>query len=194
MDNYNKKEILNNLVEEKYERIFCEKCMTTFLTYVYKYDEEHVLLEKRALGLEYFCDAIHEFSLPSTPKLTRIGVLDEDGNIIELPIGGELFSNKETEYRYIYIMERMEHLNEKEAMIFDKCIKNIDWIDDLDRRKSLKEVGKKFGIKLQMEVELLFSYYEDHQDYILWDLHGDNLMKRFDSGDIVFLDPFAIKV
>jgi hypothetical protein len=194
MENYNKNEILNNLINEKYERIFCGKCMNTFLTSVYGYDDTHVLLEKRALGLEYFCDAIHEFALPSTPQLTRIGVLDEDDNIIDLPEGGELFSKKETEYRYIYVMEKMEHLDEKEARIFDKCIKNLDWIDDLDRRKALKEVGKKFGIKLQMEVELLFSYYEEHQDYILWDLHGDNLMKRIDTGDVVFLDPFAIKV
>ena len=190
----NKKEVLDNFVNDKYERIYCEKCMNTFLTNVYAFDDQHVLLEKRALGLEHFCHAINEFSLVNTPNLIRIGVLDEDDNVINLPPDGELFSTTETDYRYIYVMEKMEHLDEKEANIFNQCIKDLDWINDLDRRKALKEVGKAFGITLQMEVELLFSYYEDNKDYVMWDLHGDNLMKRTDTGDVVFLDPFAMQV
>lgn len=190
----NKNEILNNLINDKYERIYCEKCMNTFLTNVYAFDDKHVLLEKRALGLEYFCHAIHEFSLLSTPNLTRIGILEEDNKIINLPPDGELFTSTETDYRYIYVMEKMEHLDENEAEIFNKCIRDLDWINDLDRRKALKEVGKAFGITLQMEVELLFSYYEDNKEYVMWDLHGDNLMKRIDTGDVVLLDPFAMQV
>ena len=187
-------EVLHNLINDKYERILCEKCMSTFFTNVYHYDNDIVLLEKRALGLEYFCDAIDKLSLALIPNHTRIGVVDENDKIIDLPMGKELFSKAETEYRYIYLMEKLEHLNKDEAKIFNEDIINLDSLNEFECQKALKEVANQFGLSLQKEIKQLFHYYKQHQDYILWDLHGDNLMKRSDTGEVLILDPFAIRV
>ncbi len=187
-------EVLHNLINDKYERILCEKCMSTFFTNVYHYDNDIVLLEKRALGLEYFCDAIDKLSLALIPNHTRIGVVDENDKIIDLPMGKELFSKAETEYRYIYLMEKLEHLNKDEAKIFNEDIINLDSLNEFECQKALKEVANQFGLSLQKEIKQLFHYYKQHQDYILWDLHGDNLMKRSDTGEVLVLDPFAIRV
>ncbi len=187
-------EVLHNLINDKYERILCEKCMSTFFTNVYHYDDDIVLLEKRALGLEYFCDAIDKLSLALIPNHTRIGVVDENDKIIDLPMGKELFSKAETEYRYIYLMEKLEHLNKDEAKIFNEDIINLDSLNEFECQKALKEVANQFGLGLQKEIKQLFHYYKQHQAYILWDLHGDNLMKRSDTGEVLILDPFAIRV
>ena len=187
-------EVLHNLINDKYERILCEKCMSTFFTNVYHYDNDIVLLEKRALGLEYFCDAIDKLSLALIPNHTRIGVVDENDKIIDLPMGKELFSKAETEYRYIYLMEKLEHLNKDEAKIFNEDIINLDSLNEFECQKALKEVANQFGLGLQKEIKQLFHYYKQHQAYILWDLHGDNLMKRSDTGEVLILDPFAIRV
>ncbi len=187
-------EVLHHLINDKYERILCEKCMSTFFTNVYHYDNDIVLLEKRALGLEYFCDAIDKLSLSLIPEHTRIGVVDENDKIIDLPMGKELFSKEETEYRYIYLMEKLEHLNKDEAKIFNDDIINLDSLNEFECQKALKEVANQFGATLQKEIKQLFHYYKQHQDYILWDLHGDNLMKRSDTGEVLILDPFAIRV
>ncbi len=168
--------------------------MNTFMTNVYEFDDGHVLLEKRALGLEYFCHAIHQFGLSIFPKVSRIGVLDEEDQIIELPAEGELFQQKETDYRYVYLMEKLEHLDEKDARLFNDCIKDLDWKDEIERRMALEKVTELYGEALRQEIELLFSYYQIHKDDILWDLHGDNLMRRPVSGELLILDPFAIKV
>ena len=190
----NKIEVLHHLTNDDYERILCEKCMNTFFTNIYQYNDDIVLLEKRALGLEYFSDAINKLSLSLTPNHTRMGVLDEDDNIIHLPIGKELFSTEETEYRYIYLMEKLEHLDKKEADIFNEGIINLDSLNDFECQKALKEVANQFSFTLQKEIKQLFHYYKQHQDYILWDLHGDNLMKRSDTGEVLVLDPFAIRI
>ena len=187
-------EILHHLINDEYERILCEKCMSTFFTNVYRYNDDIVLLEKRALGLEYFCDAIDKLSLSLIPAHTRIGVLDENDNIIDLPMGKELFSKAETEYRYIYLMEKLEHLDKKEAEIFNEDIINLDSLNEFECQKALKEVASQFSLTLQQEIKQLFHYYKQHQDYILWDLHGDNLMKCGDTGEVLILDPFAIRV
>ncbi|HFC93039.1 MAG TPA: hypothetical protein ENJ51_09525 [Leucothrix mucor] len=187
-------DVLHNLINDKYERILCEKCMSTFFTNVYQYNDGIVLLEKRALGLEYFCDAIDKLSLYLIPDHTRIGVLDENDKIINLPMGKELFSKTETEYRYIYLMEKLEHLDKKEAEIFNEDIINLDSLNEFECQKALKEVANQFSLTLQKEIKQLFHYYKQHQDYILWDLHGDNLMKRSDTGEVLVLDPFAIRV
>ena len=193
-DANHKIEVLQDLINDEYERILCEKCMSTFFTNIYQYDDDIVLLEKRALGCEYFCYAIDKLSLSLIPDHTRIGVLDENDNIIDLPMGKELFSKTETEYRYIYLMEKLEHLDKEEAEIFNEDIINLDSLNEFEYQKALKEVANQFGLTLQKEIKRLFHYYKQHQDYILWDLHGDNLMKRSNTGEMLVLDPFAIRV
>ncbi len=192
MENYSKTEILNSFVAGEYEQIFCDKCMNTFATNVYDFDEGHVILEKRALGLEYFCNAIHQFGLSSFPDVMRIGVLDEDDQIITLPPEGELFQKKETDYRYLYLMEKLQHLDEEDAQVFNEYTKDLDWKDEAERVRALKKVEEHYGAGLTREIELLFAYYQKYKEYILWDLHGDNLMRRPVTEELVILDPFAI--
>ncbi len=52
------KQIIEKFVAGDYPQIHCEKCENTFLTNVYEFDEAHVLLEKRSLGLEFYCGAL----------------------------------------------------------------------------------------------------------------------------------------
>ena len=88
-----RKDILTHFVNDKYEQIICDKCMMTFLTNVYDFDPEHVLLEKRSLGLEYFCEAIKTHHLKKTPQVDRIGIIDEADTVIPVrPSKEEIFS------------------------------------------------------------------------------------------------------
>ncbi|MCF6194519.1 MAG: hypothetical protein L3J46_09345 [Kangiellaceae bacterium] len=52
-----------------YPQIHCKECEMTFLTNVYMFDDAHVLLEKRSLGLEYYCGAIHTKGLTKVPNI-----------------------------------------------------------------------------------------------------------------------------
>jgi hypothetical protein len=70
-----RKNILTHFVNDKYEQIICDKCMMTFLTNVYDFDPEHVLLEKRSFGLEYFCEAIKTRDLKKRHKLIVLALL-----------------------------------------------------------------------------------------------------------------------
>ncbi len=194
MDIENKQEVIDKFINDEYEQIICEKCMNTFMTNVYDYSTECVLLEKRALGLEYFCHAIHENGLSKFPEVIKIGLLDEDDNVVVNTPYEELFAESETDYRYLYVMEKMEHLGKEDAGIFNGLIKDLDWKNEEERERSLSMVSMQFGKTLKREIELLFAYYQAHKKYILWDLHGDNLMKRIGSDDVVVLDPFAINV
>jgi hypothetical protein len=187
--------ILTHFINGEYEQIICDKCMLTFLTNVYDFDPEHVLLEKRSLGLEYFCEAIKTFNLSKTPNVDRIGIIDEEDNIIsERPSKEEIFSGNETEYRYIYVVEKLEHLNDKDTGFFNKCVKDMDWRDDSERRKILGVVKEQYGELLAKEISQLYDFYAQHQNVIAWDLHGDNLMKKRNSGEIVVIDPYTRKV
>ncbi len=192
--NIDNKQVIDKFLNDEYEQIICDKCMNTFFTNIFNYSDTCVLLEKRALGLEYFCHAIHEYGLSQFPNVTRVGLLDENDNVVEQKPYEELFDVSETEYRYLYVMEKMEHLSEEEAGVFNELIKDLDWKDEAERDRALSMVAMQFGKTLRREIELLFNYYQQHKDYILWDLHGDNLMKKIGTKDIVVLDPFAINV
>ena len=194
MDTYNKSQILADFVEGKYEQIFCDKCMNTFLTNVYKFDDTHVLLEKRSLGLEYFCDAIHEYDLSIFPKIVRIGILDDDDDVIPFASNTQMFDESETELRFIYVMEKMEHLGVDDAEVFNAYTKDLDWKNEEEREKAFAKISERYGANLEKEIEYLFEYYQEHKKYLLWDLHGDNLMRRIDNGEILILDPFALRV
>lgn len=194
MEITDKRQVLDNFIQGQYEQIFCEKCMNTFLTNVYNFSEDYVLLEKRSLGLEYFCNAIHARKLSRFPDVVRIGVLDEEDHIIHVSDKEELFRTEETDYRYLYVMEKMEHLSEEECLLFDTYVKDMEWMDDAEREAGLQKIAEAYDGELRHDIEQLFEYYLQHQEYVLWDLHGDNLMRRLPDKQLVILDPFAIKV
>jgi hypothetical protein len=186
--------ILDNFLNDQYEQIFCDQCMDTFLTNVYNYDEQHVLLEKRGLGLEYFCNAIQHYQLIHIPIITRIAVLDENDIQINLPIGKELFQSTETEYRYIYIMEKLIHLDEDDSQFFNKNTQDLELFIKKDKYKALDNISKQYNASLAKDIEKLCYYYLENQVFIAWDLHANNLMKRVKTGEIIILDPYAVRV
>ena len=185
--------VLDRFLAGEYEQIFCEKCEMTFLTNVYTFDESHVLLEKRSLGLEYYCGAIHTMVLTRVPKIKRIGILDEDDNIVQAPSNEEVYSGNETELRFIYVMEMLKHLEESDSKYFDRCVKDLDWQSEEDRQKIIEGVSSRYSAELAQDISKLYDYYKKHENVLAWDLHGDNLMQRLDDDKIVILDPYTRK-
>lgn len=189
-----KKTILDKFCSDDYEQIICDKCMETFLTNVYAYDDEHVLLEKRGLGLEYFCNALQKFHLSHIPAIDRIGILNENNEVVDLPIGKELFQSDETDYRYIYIMEKLLHLEESDEKFFNSNTQNLELQSIENKTKVFEEINEKYGETLAEDISDLCRYYRENEEYVAWDLHADNLMRRVKTDEIVILDPYAVKV
>jgi len=187
----NSETIMENFLAGKYEQLHCDKCEMTFLTNVFDYDETHVLLEKRSLGLEYYCGAIHTKNLTKVPNIERIGIIDEEDNPVEAPSNEEIYSGDETDYRFIYIMEKLEHMNDENSAYFDQHIKDLDWKNKESREASLQEVSDKYNPQLASDIAKLYEFYTQHKEVIAWDLHGDNLMQRIESSEIVILDPYT---
>ena len=187
----NSETIIENFLAGKYEQLHCDKCEMTFLTNVFDYDETHVLLEKRSLGLEYYCGAIHTKNLTKVPNIERIGIIDEEDNPVEAPSNEEIYSGDETDYRFIYIMEKLEHMNDENSAYFDQHIKDLDWKNKESREASLQEVSDKYNPQLASDIAKLYEFYTQHKEVIAWDLHGDNLMQRIESSEIVILDPYT---
>lgn len=185
------KVVLDKFIAGEYERIYCDKCAMTFLTNVYRFDKTHVLLEKRSLGLEYYCGAIHSKGLTKVPHIKRIGIIDEDDNIVEAPSDKEVYSGKETDLRFIYVMEMLKHLNDEDTAFFNCCIKDLEWKNDEDRKNIIADVKKRYNAELAKDISKLYAYYKRHKNVLAWDLHGDNLMQRPDSDEIVILDPYT---
>ena len=186
------KGILDRFLVGEFEQIFCEKCAMTFLTNVYKYDDTHVLLEKRSLGLEYYCGAIHKKSLKKVPNIQRVGILDEEDNIIDAPPSHDvIYSGEETDLRFIYVMEMLKHLDKNDTAFFDCCVKDLEWKDDENRAKILDTTSKRYNIELAQDISSLYDYYKAHENVLAWDLHGDNLMRRIETDEIVILDPYT---
>ncbi len=190
--NLERQDIITRFIHNEYEQIFCDKCMLTFLTNVYHFDAQHVLLEKRSLGLEYFCEAIKTLKLSKIPKVERIIVLDEEDNVIDPPPSKEeVFSGRETDYRYIYVIERLVHLSDKDTAFFNKSVKDMDWKNDSERQQILAIVEQQYGKLLSVEISYLYDFYAKHSNVLAWDLHGDNLMQKIDSDEIVVIDPYT---
>ena len=185
------KQILDNFIAGKYTQIHCEKCEMTFLTNVYAFDENHVLLEKRSLGLEYYCGAIHQDSLKKVPNIQRVGILDEDDNVVDQPSKEEVYSGKETDYRFIYVMEKLKHLDEDDSDYFDNCVKDLEWQKAPDREKIFAGIQKRYNPELAEDIMKLFEYYMQYEGILAWDLHGDNLMQRLENNEVVILDPYT---
>ncbi len=186
--------VIEKFVAGDYPQIHCEKCENTFLTNVFDFDETHVLLEKRSLGLEYYCGAIHEKGLRKVPEIRRIGVLDEEGNVVKKPGREEIYSGRETEFRFLYVMEKLRHLDDADSEYFNRCIKDMEWREQEDRDKIIAGVTKRYNATLAQDISHLYEFYEQHQSFMAWDLHGDNLMERIETGEIVILDPYTRKV
>lgn len=210
-------QILQCFLEGQYERMQCPQCENTFLTNVYAMHcdgknlslnckkchrdffadnktgewKHYVLLEKFSLGLEYFCDAIHQQQLTEIPFIRRIGLLSEDDTVLPLE-QLEIFSSNEPNYRIIYVMERLEHLNEVDTAFFSEHVHEIDWMEEKDRLEVWAWVKARYGQALADDLRQLCRYYREHRDFVSWDLHGDNLM-RTRQGKIVVMDPFTPK-
>lgn len=215
------KAILDCFLNGKFKRMDCPQCENTFLTKVYEMkcfdagkklsircaeckrnftadtDSEswrnYVILEKQSLGLEYFMDAIQQSGLQNVPFVRRVGVLDDDGKPLD-PTCIHLCSFEEPDYRIIYVMERLEHLNEADSAFFTEHVHNIDWMEQEDRPKVWNYVAERYGAALAEDMRKLCLYYREHQKYLNWDLHGDNLMRSIADGRIVVMDPFAPKM
>jgi len=187
----NTEQVLNNFLAGKYPQVHCEKCEMTFLTNVYDFDETHVLLEKRSLGLEYYCGAIHAEKLIKVPDIQRIGIVDEEDNIVEPPSPEEIYSGDETDFRFIYVMEKLKHLDEGDSEYFDRCVKDLEWKNEEDRNKIIAGVTKRYNAELAKDIAKLYAFYASHKNALAWDLHGDNLMKKPDTEEIVILDPYT---
>lgn len=184
-------DVIHKFIAGDYEQIHCEKCEMTFLTNVYMFDDSHVLLEKRSLGLEYYCGAIHAHGLRKVPNIQRVGILDEEGNIVEGPSQEEVYSGDETDLRFIYVMEKLKHLDEDDSKYFDECIYSFDWKSEEDRIKIIEGVTKRYNAELAQDILKLYHYYKKHEGVLAWDLHGDNLMQRLSNDEIVILDPYT---
>ncbi|MGB3919011.1 hypothetical protein J9253_00570 [Thiothrix litoralis] len=215
------KEILECFLSGKFKRMDCPQCENTFLTKVYEmkcFDsgkklnlkcaeckriftadtadnawKNYVLLEKQSLGLEYFLDAIQHHDLKNVPFARRVGVLDEEGQSLD-PSCIHMFSFEEPDYRIIYVMERLEHLDEADAEFFTEHVHEIDWMEQVDRAKVWNYIAERYNEALAEDIRKLCQYYREHEKYLSWDLHGDNLMKRVKDGTIVVMDPFAPKM
>lgn len=183
--------VLNNFIADEYPQIHCEKCEKTFLTNVYHFDETNVLLEKRSLGLEYYCGAIHQHALNKVPKIKRVGILDEYNSPVDQPTKEQIYSGEETDHRFIYIMEKLKHLNEEDSDYFDRCVKNLEWQKASDRKKIFTGIEERYNSQLAEDIMKLFEYYSQYEDVLAWDLHGDNLMQRLENNEIVILDPYT---
>lgn len=189
----NKRQVLERFIAGQYPQIHCKKCENTFLTNVFDFDATHVLLEKRSLGLEYYCGAIHKHDLTKVPDIERVGVLDEDDNIIQKPAHAEIYSGEETDFRFIYVMEKLSHLDEGDAAYFDRCVSDLDWKSEAERIKIIEGVTRRYNTELAQDIARLYDFYKVYEHFMAWDLHGDNLMKRVGTDEIVILDPYTRK-
>ncbi len=187
----NAKKITQDFIGGAFPQIHCEKCEMTFLTNVYDFAETHVLLEKRSLGLEYYCGAIHCYELTKVPEIHRVGILDEEDNAVEQPSQDEIYSGEETDLRFIYVMERLQHLDAGDSEYFDNCVKDLEWQSEQDRLKIIEGVSKRYSNTLARDIAKLYDFYKKHEDVLAWDLHGDNLMQRITNNEIVILDPYT---
>ena len=211
---------LRCLVDGKFERMECPQCENTFLTNVYAMEcnetsgtlqlfcekcrkafladlnspsgRQYVILEKYALGLEYFKDAIKAEQLKNIPFIRRVGVLDENDHILD-PNSICLFTHDEPEFRLIYIMERLEHLDDEDVTFFNESVHEIDWMAEAERELVYGWVSERYNQSLAEDIRKLYHYYLQHKDFLAWDLHGNNLMRRADTKEIVIMDPYTLR-
>lgn len=190
----NTQHIMTNFIAGNYQQVYCPQSEMTFLTNVFDYDNSHVLLEKRSLGLEYYRGAINEKQLSKIPTMKSLGVIDEEDNYVAPPSNSEVYAGGETDYRFIYLMEKLQHLEDEDATYFDATVKDLDIKNRSERQDILDDVCCRYNAQLATDIEYLYEFYLEHQGVLAWDLHCDNFMQRIDSGEIIILDPYTGKV
>lgn len=191
METMNKETIMQAFLNNELEQIFCEKCMNTFLTNVYDLGE-HVLLEKQSLGLEYYRDAIAKEEIRLHPEMQYIGVIDDlTGERLSDDVV-ELFTKEEPNYKVIYIMEKLEHLSTEDEQYFTEHVHNMNWSVQEQRHKTWQWIRENYNEVLAEDIRHLCHYYRDNDDFVMWDLHGDNLMRRIATKEIIIVDPYAV--
>ena len=205
--------LLELFLAKHFPQFECPQCEFTFLTKVYlpdsptaaeqlsllaqallpaaPADSRYVILEKHALGLEYFMDAIRRFPVHHAPHVHRVAVLSEAGEVLDESMI-QLSSDAEPDYRIIYLMERLEHLNAQDVAFFNEHIHELDWQNEGERHQCLTWLGEFYGASLESDVRLLCRYFRERQQFIKWDLHGENLMRRPGTGELVILDPYTL--
>lgn len=212
--------VLTHFIHDGFQQIDCPQCENTFLTRVYdlgcsanyssierqpvvvscrkcqksvllrEFSSEYVLLEKYALGLEYYLDAAKHYPLHSIPKTQLLGLLNEQNELLD-PRHITLFSKEEPAYRLIYVMERLSHLNAEEEHFFDQYVYDLEEKTTAERTEIIAWVNAHYSAALALDIQRLFDYFLQHQRYIQWDLHGHNLMYRPHTKTLMILDPYA---
>lgn len=214
-----RQELLTLFLEDHFEQMSCRQCDNTFLTNAFRIDctqgddafsekckqskqllcpqaandVPFVLLEKRSLGLEYYCDAMVKHSIKSAPYACRIGVLSEMDEVLPNDTI-QLCTPEEPDYRVIYLMEHLEHLPDEDVAFFSDHIHGLDWQDEAVRLELIAWMTEKYGEQLAEDIRLLCRYFREHEEFISWDLHGDNLMRRPSTGELVITDPYTVKM
>lgn len=215
------KDLLDCFLKGKFQRMSCPQCENTFLTNVYEMKcldhgktfsltckacqqkflaqtqggewNHYVILEKYALGLEYFYDAIQHYNLTQVPFIRRLGVLSEEDQLLDAS-HIQLYRHEEPDYRIIYLMEKLEHLEEADSAFFTNYVYGMDWKDKATRQEILGWIRERYGEALAEDIRKLCLYFREHEDFIAWDLHGDNIMRRVKDKSLVVMDPYAIKI
>ena len=62
------------------------------------------------------------------------------------------------------------------------------------RQEIVQWIGQRYGEALAEDIRKLCLYFRAHEEFLAWDLHGDNLMRRIRDGQIVVVDPYAVKI
>jgi ribosomal protein S27E len=172
--------------------ISCKRCRKEFL--LHKENTEnttgYVILEKYALALQYYLDAIKKNGIQHAPKTELIALISEDDEVLD-ETQLKLFSSEEPDYRLIYLMEKLQHLTEEEEAFFDEHVYDLEDKDNESREKIIQWIAQNYDESLANDIKKLCLYYRENQEFIQWDLHGHNLMRQPVTGKLVILDPFA---
>lgn len=207
--------ILTHFIHDGFEQIDCPQCENTFLTRVYDFgcatncqplvvscqkchkgvvlnesNSDYVLLEKYALGLEYYRDAAKHYPLQCMPKTQLVGLLSEQNELLDAS-HIKLFEQTEPDYRLIYVMERLSHLGNEEEAFFDQHVYDFEEKTAAEQTEIMAWIKAHYGEVLALDIQHLFAYFLKHQAYIQWDLHGHNLMYRPNTKTLMILDPYA---
>ena len=210
--------LLDLFLDGRFPKFECPQCEFTFLTNVYLpsvnqpacdeaqqlkqlgrellpeagSDADFILIEKRALGLEYFQQAVNKYAIKHAPLTHRIAVLAEDEDRILDDSVIQLDSGDEPDYRLLYLMERLEHLDKKDETFFTDFIHDLDWRNEVQRHACLESLSQQYGESLAHDIRMLCRYFREHDEFIKWDLHGENLMRRPSTKELVILDPYTM--
>lgn len=172
--------------------ISCKKCRKEFLLYKEKTNNTtgYVILEKYALALQYYLDAIQKSNIKNSPQTELIALINEKDEVLD-ESHLQLFSSEEPDYRLIYLMEKLEHLTEEEETFFDNHVYDLEEKEHQEREEIIRWIAKNYDPSLADDIKKLCLYYRENQAFIQWDLHGHNLMRQPATGKLVILDPFA---